>query len=34
MNLQVRATNHDVVAFYRSIGYEPEERISMGRRLE
>jgi len=34
VNLQVRATNSDVVAFYRSIGYDTEERVSMGRRLE
>jgi len=34
VNLQVRAVNHEVVAFYRSIGYEIEERVSMGRRLE
>jgi len=34
VNLQVRATNADVVAFYRRLGYEVEERISMGRLLE
>ena len=34
INLQVRATNRQVVAFYRSLGYEVEERVSMGRRLE
>jgi ribosomal protein S18 acetylase RimI-like enzyme len=33
VNLQVRATNSQVVAFYRSLGYMIEERISMGRRL-
>jgi ribosomal protein S18 acetylase RimI-like enzyme len=33
-NLQVRATNQDVVAFYRSVGYEVEQRVSMGRRLD
>jgi ribosomal protein S18 acetylase RimI-like enzyme len=33
VNLQVRPTNHDVVAFYRTVGYEVEERVSMGRRL-
>jgi ribosomal protein S18 acetylase RimI-like enzyme len=32
INLQVRATNSAVVAFYRSIGYEPEERLSLGKR--
>lgn len=34
VNLQVRAANHEVVAFYRSVGYEIEERVSMGRHLE
>ena len=34
INLQVRAANRDVVAFYRKLGYEVEERVSMGRRLE
>lgn len=33
VNLQVRATNAAVVAFYRTLGYEVEERVSMGRRL-
>jgi ribosomal protein S18 acetylase RimI-like enzyme len=33
VNLQVRASNREVVAFYRSVGYEVEERVSMGRRL-
>jgi ribosomal protein S18 acetylase RimI-like enzyme len=33
VNLQVRAANAQVVAFYRSLGYSIEERISMGRRL-
>ena len=33
LNLQVRATNHAVVAFYESLGYAAEERISMGKRL-
>jgi ribosomal protein S18 acetylase RimI-like enzyme len=27
-------TNASVVAFYRSLGYHVEERISMGRSLE
>jgi len=31
INLQVRAGNAAVVAFYRALGYEVEERISMGR---
>ena len=34
VNLQIRATNHQVVAFYRSLGYDIEERVSMGRRLD
>lgn len=34
VNLQVRGANHEVVAFYRSVGYEVEDRVSMGRRLE
>jgi ribosomal protein S18 acetylase RimI-like enzyme len=33
VNLQVRSTNADVVAFYKEIGYEIEDRISMGKRL-
>jgi ribosomal protein S18 acetylase RimI-like enzyme len=33
VNLQVRATNAGVVAFYDQLGYAVEERISMGRRL-
>lgn len=33
VNLQVRAENAAVVAFYRSLGYHVEERVSMGRRL-
>jgi ribosomal protein S18 acetylase RimI-like enzyme len=34
VNLQVRATNRGVVAFYEKLGYEVEERVSMGRALE
>ncbi len=33
LNLQVRASNDQVVAFYRRLGYRVEERISMGKRL-
>ena len=33
INLQVRATNESVVAFYRALGYQLEERLSMGRAL-
>jgi ribosomal protein S18 acetylase RimI-like enzyme len=34
INLQVRASNAEVVKFYRALGYAVEERISMGKRLE
>ncbi len=34
VNLQVRDTNHAVAAFYASLGYAEEPRISMGRRLQ
>lgn len=33
VNLQVRASNAQVVAFYEKLGYEVEERVSMGKRL-
>jgi ribosomal protein S18 acetylase RimI-like enzyme len=33
INLQVRATNAAVVAFYRKLGYNVEELTSMGKRL-
>jgi ribosomal protein S18 acetylase RimI-like enzyme len=34
LNLQVRASNEEVVAFYEKLGYEVEDRVSMGKRLE
>ncbi len=34
LNLQVRASNREVVAFYQKLGYKVEERVSMGKRLE
>ena len=34
VNLQVRATNAAVISFYRAIGYNVEERASLGKRLE
>ncbi len=34
INLQVLQTNQGVVAFYQSIGYAVEERISLGRKIE
>jgi ribosomal protein S18 acetylase RimI-like enzyme len=33
VNLQVRASNEAVVAFYRKLGYAVEERVSLGKRL-
>ncbi len=33
VNLQIRASNAAVIAFYAALGYEVEERISMGKRL-
>lgn len=33
LNLQVRAGNEGAVAFYRELGFEVEERVSMGKRL-
>ncbi len=33
VNLQVRATNPEAVAFYRRLGYAQDESISMGKRL-
>lgn len=34
VNLQVRAGNEAVVAFYRRLGYGTEQRVSMGKLLE
>jgi ribosomal protein S18 acetylase RimI-like enzyme len=33
VNLQVRASNTGVIAFYDQLGYAVEERVSMGKRL-
>lgn len=33
VNLQVFASNAEVVAFYKKLGYTVEERISLGKRL-
>jgi ribosomal protein S18 acetylase RimI-like enzyme len=33
VNLQVRAQNAAIAAFYRTLGYEIEDRVSMGKRL-
>lgn len=32
INLQVRSTNEAVIGFYRRLGYEVEDRVSMGKR--
>jgi ribosomal protein S18 acetylase RimI-like enzyme len=34
INLQVRSTNQQVIAFYRAIGFAVDDVISMGKRLE
>ncbi|MCZ2721414.1 GNAT family acetyltransferase [Marinomonas sp. 15G1-11] len=34
INLQVRSSNHKVLAFYRAIGYVIEDVVSFGKRLE
>jgi ribosomal protein S18 acetylase RimI-like enzyme len=34
INLQVRSTNEAVIGFYRRLGYEVEERVSMGKRVD
>lgn len=34
INLQVRAGNESVVAFYQRLGYRIEQRVSMGKRLQ
>lgn len=33
VNLMVRASNADVVAFYRSIGYDVDDVVALGKRL-
>ena len=33
VNLQVRASNAEVVAFYQGLGYATEERVSLGKPL-
>jgi ribosomal protein S18 acetylase RimI-like enzyme len=34
INLQIRTSNQDVVAFYRRLGYTQDDVVSMGKRLE
>ena len=33
INLQVRANNHDVLSFYKSLGFTDDHVISLGKRL-
>jgi len=33
LNLQVRTSNTDVLAFYQTLGYTPDETVSLGKRL-
>jgi len=33
LNIQVRNGNRDALAFYRKIGYAPDEAVSLGKRL-
>jgi ribosomal protein S18 acetylase RimI-like enzyme len=33
INLQIQGANASVAEFYRRLGYEVEERVSMGKRL-
>ena len=33
LNLQVRVSNDQIAAFYKRLGYDVEERVSMGKRL-
>lgn len=34
INLQVRTTNQEVIDFYRSMGFEIDDVVSLGKRLE
>lgn len=33
INLQIRSSNVDVIAFYKAIGYEQDDVVGMGKRL-
>jgi hypothetical protein len=33
LNLQIRADNFEVQAFYESLGYHTEDRLSMGKKF-
>ena len=34
INLQIRSSNKDVIAFYEAIGFKKDDVVSMGKRLE
>ena len=34
VNVQVRRTNLEVVAFYRHLGYKEDDMVGLGKRLE
>ncbi|MBN1359770.1 MAG: GNAT family acetyltransferase [Sedimentisphaerales bacterium] len=34
INLQIRSSNADVIAFYESIGFKTDDIVSLGKRLE
>lgn len=34
INLQIRATNKEVAEFYQSLGFTPEDRLSMGKLID
>jgi ribosomal protein S18 acetylase RimI-like enzyme len=34
INLQIRTSNSDVIAFYKAIGYSIDDVVSMGKRLD
>lgn len=33
LNLQIRASNEDAISFYKQLGYQVDEVVSMGKRL-
>jgi ribosomal protein S18 acetylase RimI-like enzyme len=34
INLQIRTSNHNIIEFYRRLGYSTDDVVSMGKRLE
>ena len=34
INLQVRGSNQQVIAFYEKLGYQRDETVSLGKRLD